>query len=48
MALPSRLITRTATSNVIAIQTTALGNLTNVSDIGSRMGPLSWHDLCLA
>jgi len=32
-----RQITRTATSNVIAIQNATLGNLTNVSDIGSRM-----------
>ena len=36
MALPSRQITRTATSNVIGIQNPTFGNLPNVSDIGSR------------
>src|SRR6516225_1660686 len=39
--LPSRQITRTATSNVITIQNPTLGNLPNFSDIGSRT-TLSW------
>jgi hypothetical protein len=34
--LPSEQITRTATSNVIAIQNATLGNLPNFSDIASR------------
>jgi hypothetical protein len=36
MMLPSKQVTRTATSNVIAIQNATLGNLPNFSDIGSR------------
>jgi hypothetical protein len=36
MMLPSKQITRTATSNVIAIQNATLGNLPNFSDIASR------------
>src|SRR5262249_60981110 len=44
MMLPSRQITRTATSNVIAIQNATLGNLPNFSDIGSRTkSPLPWQ-----
>ena len=35
MMLPSMQITRTASSNVITIQTPTLGNLPNFSDIGS-------------
>ena len=40
MMLPIRQITRTATSNVITIQTPTLGNLPNFSDIGCTT--LSW------
>src|SRR5215471_4377611 len=36
MMLPSRQITRTATSNAVTIQSPTLGNLPNFSDIGSR------------
>src|SRR5262249_49117016 len=36
MMLPSRQITRTATSNGVTIQSPTLGNLPNFSDIGSR------------
>src|SRR5262245_55897795 len=36
MMLPSRQITRTATSNVVTIQSPTLGNLHNFSHIGSR------------
>ena len=35
MMLPSRQITRTATSNVVTIHSPTLGNLPNFSDIGS-------------
>jgi hypothetical protein len=41
MILPSREITRTATSNVITIQNPTVGNLPNFLDIGSRT-TLSW------
>ena len=41
MMLPIRQITRTATSNVITIQTPTLGNLPNFSDIDSCT-TLSW------